>query len=515
VHTTDPDLTLTSYLAAPGQDGVRLLALTLLWHPEAARIGEQHVLADGAELALHRYAPLFAAPGGAALPLGHRGISREPTVLRRGRDDSVTIAPPASRMLVEVNGQACGAAATLEAAQVAAGVVLGLGGSVLLCLHWMDRLPQHNPAGAFLGAGAAAIKVRERIRQAAAVDVPVLLLGETGTGKEVAAQAIHAASARRGAPLVAVNMATLQESLAAADLFGAERGAYTGASATRRGLFAEAGNGVLFLDEIGATPAPVQPMLLRVLETGEYRPLGGAAVAHSQARLIAATDRDLDDGGFSQPLLRRLEGYVLRLPPLRERREDIGLLVRHFMQAWEMRSGAPAPELPVAFVSALCRYDWPGNVRQLASVVQRALIGLQGGELLSLAELAGIPAQAAQVDNDEDEDEDATPGVPRRLLSDIDNGMVLQALEQHGWRIRAAALTLGVSRPSMYKLIAAHPDIRSVEQIPATEIAAAVALHGGNHERCASALKTPSEALRRHLRQENQLRTARSGILED
>ncbi|MGV7208248.1 sigma 54-interacting transcriptional regulator [Oxalobacteraceae bacterium A2-2] len=511
MHTTDPDLTLTSYLAAPGQDGVRLLALTVLWHPEAARIGEQHVLADGAELALHRYAPPFAAPGGAALPLGHRGISREATVLRRGRDDSVTIAPPASRMLVELNGQACAGAVTLEAAQVSAGVVLGLGG-VLLCLHWMDRLPQHHAVCAFLGAGAAAIKVRERIRQAAAVDVPVLLLGETGTGKEVAAQAIHAASARRGAPLVAVNMATLQESLAAADLFGAERGAYTGASATRRGLFAEAGNGVLFLDEIGATPAPVQPMLLRVLETGEYRPLGGAAVARSQARLIAATDRDLDDGGFSQPLLRRLEGYVLRLPPLRERREDIGLLVRHFVQAWEARSGAPAPELPVAFVSALCLYDWPGNVRQLASVVQRALIGLQGGELPSLAELAGIPARAVQVDEG---DEEATPGAPRRQLADIDHGMVLQALEQHGWRIRAAALALGISRPSMYKLIAAHPEIRSVEKIPVAEIAATVALHDGDHERCASALKTPSEALRRHLRQDNQLRSARSGILED
>ncbi|MBV6320927.1 sigma 54-interacting transcriptional regulator [Duganella violaceipulchra] len=511
VTVFDPEYTLTSHSAAPGQARGRLLALTILWHPERERAGEQHVLAPGnAELELNRFAPLFAAAGSAATPLGHRCIARDSLRLRRDADDQLHIAMPLSRMSVELNGALLTADARLTPQQLDDGAILLLGGMVLLCAHWMDSLPRANSIPTLLGVSSAAIKVRELIRQVAATDVPVLLLGATGSGKEVVARAIHHASARRAAPLVSVNMATLSDTLAAADLFGAEKGAYTGAQASRPGWFAEAGEGTLFLDEIGNAPAAIQPMLLRVLECGAYRPLGARSDAQARARLIAATDQDLEWGGFNQPLLRRLEGFVIRLPPLRERRADIGLLILHFLRDWEARAGGQA-QLPAAFVGALCRYDWPGNVRQLASAVQRTLIALQAGEAPSFEALR-LPAEGSRVAPSAGAPtaaiEPTAPAAPttvppagRTRLSDLSGQAVIAAMEQHGWCIRAAALALGVSRPSMYKLIDAHPAIRSLAAIPPREIDAALDQHGPDPVRCAAALRTPSEPLRRYLRE--------------
>jgi two-component system nitrogen regulation response regulator GlnG len=514
VTAVDHEQTLTSQYAAPGRADGRLLALTILWHPERDRAGEQHVLAPGiAELELNRFSPLFAAGNGGAAPLGHRCIARDSMRLRFDAADHLHIAVPHSRMRVELDGEVLTADGVLTPQQLADGAVLLLGGAVLLCVHATDSLPRVNSIPALLGVSSAAIKVRELIRQVAATDLPVLLLGETGSGKEVAARAIHCASARRAAPLVSVNMATLSDTLAAADLFGVEKGAYTGALASRPGWFAEAGEGSLFLDEIGNAPAAVQPMLLRVLEFGAYRPLGARSDAHSRARLIAATDQDLEGSGFNLPLLRRLEGFVIRLPPLRERRADIGLLILHFMRDWEARSGMPA-QLPATFVGALCRYDWPGNVRQLASVVQRTLLALQAGEAPSfealmlpgasgrMAPSAGTPAPAAAAEPEQAADSGPGSRVARRArLSDLSGQDILGAMEQHGWCIRAAALTLGVSRPSMYKLIDSHPAIRNLAAIPRQEIDDVVAEHGPDPIRCAAALRTPSEPLRRYLRQ--------------
>jgi two-component system nitrogen regulation response regulator GlnG len=319
---------------------------------------------------------------------------------------------------------------------------------------------------------AAAIRVRELIRQVAATDLPVLLLGEAGTGKELAAQAIHQASARCRSPMVTVNMATVGESLAEADLFGAGTGA-----------FAQAGDGIVFLDKIGKAPPVVQAMLRRVLQTREYRPPGARAKEAARARLIGASDHDLHDGSFNQALLRRLEALVVHLPPLRERRCDIGVLALHFMRAWSARTGS-APELPAAFMSQVCNYDWPGNVRQLGSVVQRAMSAAQAGQAPDFEALApGMASRPART----------RPGK-------LGPQAVLDALEANGWLIRNAALALGVSRPSMYKLMEAHPAIRQIGQIAPAEIDAVLAANGGDAGRCAAALKTPSEALRRYLR---------------
>jgi len=493
----DPEHTLTSHLSSRKRGAERLLTLTILWHPDIERVGEQAFARPGSrEMPLNRFAPLFLRPGSPPLALGDRRIARDPVMLLRDAADQITIVTPQSRMSIEVDGCVLAGASTLAAAAVERGIVLALGGAVLLCLHWSDQLPRLNNSTTLLGVSGAVLRMHELIRQAAGTQLPVLLLGETGTGKEVAAHAVHAASDRRHRPLVAVNMATLSDSLAAADMFGAVKGAYTGAQSARRGWFAEAGDGTLFLDEVGNTPASVQPMLLRVLETGEYRPLGAAADVKSAARVVAATDQDLG-AGFNQALLRRLEGFVIRLPPLRERREDIGLLIRHMMAEWERAGNAPAV-LPTALVGELCRYDWPGNVRQLAMVVRRALIGAVDGQPPAFEVL--LPDASLDADATMPLGAPVRTAVRRVRLSELDHDAVLAALERNGWRVGAAAQALGVSRPSMYKLIDDHPGIRSAAAIPLDELSRVLAECGDDVACCAQVLKTPSEALRRHLR---------------
>jgi two-component system nitrogen regulation response regulator GlnG len=363
--------------------------------------------------------------------------------------------------------------------------------------------------------------------------MPVLLLGETGSGKEVAARAIHAMGPRAAAPLVAVNMATLNESLAAVELFGAAKGAYTGAQTVRVGLFGEADGATLFLDEIGNTPAVVQPMLLRVLESGDYRPVGAAGDRHSSARLIAATDQDLYGGAFNHALLRRLESYVIPMTPLRERREDIGVLIQHFLA----EGGAAADEFPFALVSDCACYDWPGNVRQLAQVVRRALLSVRMGEVPLLTALTrsvaapqGSAARLAAAAGAQGDDNAAEAGAYRGGQGRVGQGAasnggaspagngsaapaeakrgrrampdheeVLAAMDGNGWRILSAAQSLGISRPTMYKLLDEHPQIRRPERIAEEELRSALTACDGAVDRCAAQLKTPAEALRRYL----------------
>ncbi|MFS2138030.1 sigma 54-interacting transcriptional regulator [Duganella sp. Dugasp56] len=436
------------------QDGP-WLGLTILWHPERERIGQQCLAPDGsAPFELHRYLPLFRHPGQEGAGLGHRCIARAPLRLQRHADRSVTLALPDSRMAVGVNGVLqTRPVLQLDQEQITRGVVLSLGGMVLLCLHWMRGLPQRNPLPGILGVSDAAVALRAQIRQVARTELPVLLLGETGTGKDLAARAIHAGSDRKTRPFVAVNMAALSESLAAADLFGAAKGAYTGAQQARGGLFAEAGDGTLFLDEIGDTPAPVQPMLLRVLENGEYRPLGARQTLLSQARLIAATDRDLGGQGFNQALRRRLEAFVIDLPPLRARREDIGVLLAEALAQWSAQSGQ-AVDLPPALVGQLCLEDWPGNIRQLAHVARRAAMAVAAGDTPVLAALLPPPDAPREAGL-------ASPARPARAnLAELTAPQIAAAMARNGWQIQAAARDLGISRPSLYKLLQRHPEIR-------------------------------------------------------
>ncbi len=492
---TYSDYTLTSPLSSLDNSYAPLLAVTIVWHPDQTRIGEQFIGgAEGNVIELNRYAPLFMHPGAEGLPLGHGGISRQPLRLARDAGNHVVMTLPASAMVVELNGRAVKDTVRFSMAQISQGQVLTLGRAVVLCLHWMDRLPKHNPVPGLIGVSGASIGVRDQIRMVAPASLPILLLGETGTGKEIAARAIHALGARAAAPLVTVNMAALNEALAPAELFGAAEGG----QATRDGVFAQADQATLFLDEIGNAPAAVQPMLLRVLEGGDYRPVGAAQDQRSSARLIAASDQDLESVAFNQALLRRLEGFVIQMPPLRTRREDTGVLLVHLMA----QQGA-AVDLPPALVAELAAHDWPGNVRQLSHALQRALLMLNEGVVPTLEQLVRTPrlqeeppAAPQQPLQRQREEQTATRRKPS-ALSDAD---VLAAMATHEWNILAAAAALGISRPSLYKLLEDHPDIRRPETIPENDIARAMEMCAGDVERCAALLKTPAEALRRRWR---------------
>ncbi len=504
------DHTMTSPSLLVAGSNSPMLGLTIAWHPDSNRVGEQFIVADPqAELELSRFSPAFRLAGKDALPLGHGGISREALRIQRNGDQGVLITPPASRMVVEVNGVPIHAAVHITQEQLSKGLILGLGRAVLICLHWMQCLPKTNEMEGVIGVGSSAILLRDQIRQVASTDFPVLLLGETGTGKEIAARGIHQHSQRRHSQMVTVNMAALNESLAAADLFGAARGAYTGAQQARKGLFAEAENATLFLDEIGNTPASIQPMLLRVLETGDYRPLGATQDLHANARLIAATDQDLYGENFNQALLRRLESFVIHLPPLRERREDIGVLILYLLKQNKLEYPVA---LPTSLISDLLIYDWPGNIRQLSHVLRRILLALQAGQPADFHQLVGISkerssiapaAQAVQpvhpVTGTVGKTVEVTQSA-RKKLTDLSEDDVLQAMIRHDWYIQGAAQELGISRPSMYKLLEQHSQIRKAEQIPVAELRAVLDASQGVIEQAAHKLKTPAESLRRYAR---------------
>lgn len=493
---TYSDFTLTSPLYDLENGAAPLLALTIVWHPDRARIGEQFVGGAGGDvIELNRFAPLFMHPGREGLPLGHGALSRQPLRLVRDASDRVSMTLPASPMAVEVNGRVLTHPIHFSAGQIADGQILTLGRAVVLCLHWMQRLPAPNTVPGLIGVGSASIGVREQIHMVARTSLPVLLVGETGTGKEIAARAIHALSGRAQGPLVAVNMAALGESMAACALFGAVEGAYPGAGAAREGLFAQADGGTLFLDEIGNAPAAVQPMLLRAIEGGGYRPIGASEDRRSSARLVAASDQDLDAAAFNQALLHRLEGFVLRMPLLRQRREDVGVLIVDLLR----QQGIEA-ELPAALVAELAAHDWPGNVRQLFNVLQRAALVLREGGVPTLEQLVGSARAKVEEALEPEPVVTLETAVARRRPSKLSDGEVLEAMAGNDWNIQAAAQALGISRPSLYKLLEDHPDIRRPETIAEDDIARAMAASAGDIERCAALLKTPAEALRRRWR---------------
>lgn len=272
--------------------------LTVLWHPDTARVGERAVLAAleaGRGAALSRIEPCFAAPGGTARPLDDVRLSRRPITLRATADGGIAIERGESPTALAIDGEPVGGTYVLPPERLTGGAVLLLGSIIVLLLHRLDpQLDPGLPRWGMIGDSPGMVAVRRAIARAADLDVPVLVRGATGTGKELVARALHDASARRSGPFVAVNMAAVPAELAAAELFGAERGAFTGADRRRPGWFSEAHGGTLFLDEIGETPDAVQPLLLRALESGEIQPVGTGAARRVDVRLVAATDADLE-----------------------------------------------------------------------------------------------------------------------------------------------------------------------------------------------------------------------------
>ena len=265
----------------------------------------------------------------------------------------------------------------------------------------MDRQALQERFG-ILGESPALRRVLDRVRQVAPPDITVLLEGESGVGKELVATAVHGLSGRRHKRLVVVNCGAIPEGLIESELFGAEKGAYTGATDRRTGYFEEADGGTLFLDEIGEMPLQAQVRLLRVLESGEFSRVGGAATQRADVRVVAATNKDLATevgaGRFREDLYYRLSAVVLRIPPLRERREDVVPIFEAFAARFARQYDAPNLRLTPDAAALLRGYSWPGNVRELRNVAEQAVVLTEGGAVTADAlrpHLRGVSAGLA------------------------------------------------------------------------------------------------------------------------
>ncbi|NWF86057.1 MAG: sigma-54-dependent Fis family transcriptional regulator [Bryobacteraceae bacterium] len=309
--------------------------------------------------------------------------------------------------------------------------------------RWGDDFRSDGTAESMVGESPAFQEILRAVRVVAPTDAAVLIQGETGTGKELVARAIHDLSSRRTRPFVMVNCAAIPATLLESELFGHEKGSFTGAIAQKIGRFEMAHQGTLFLDEIGEIPLELQPKLLRALQEQEFERLGGARTTRVDVRIVAATNRDLrqmvDEGKYRGDLYYRLHVFPLTVPPLRERREDIPLLTRYFTQRYAKKMNRAIDEIPPGTIEALMKHNWPGNIRELQHLVERSVI-LSPGRVLQIA----VP--------------DAAPGtspamrVPFVRDENPDREKILEALRLSGGIVggaEGAAARLGLRRTTL------------------------------------------------------------------
>jgi chemotaxis protein methyltransferase CheR len=315
-------------------------------------------------------------------------------------------------------------------------------------VYLMEEIETRGQFKEIIGESDALRYVLRKIEQVAPVDTTVLIEGETGVGKELVARAIHAHSPRKDRPMIAVNMSALPPTLVEAELFGHERGAFTGATRTRKGRFELADGGTLFLDEIAEMPMDVQGRLLRVLQEGEFERIGGERTIRVDVRLIAASNHSLkelvDKGLFREDLYYRLHVYPITVPALRRRRDDIPLLVERFVRQYADAYKRDIQSIPRPVVDELVAYDWPGNIRELQNVIERAVLTTPGNELRLSARLVNGEGHAQEAA------ESAPAGAARFYrgpLDKVEREYILRTLESRGWRIEGeggAAVLLGL-----------------------------------------------------------------------
>jgi len=313
--------------------------------------------------------------------------------------------------------------------------------------QYVERISYESPRYQMIGTGLAMRRVVQLIEKVAPTNSTVLVRGPSGTGKELVARALHHNSSRRGHPLVTVNCAALQENLLESELFGHEKGAFTGALLAKLGLFEVAEGGTLFIDEVAEMAPALQAKLLRVLEDGHFRRVGGTKESHADVRVIAATNKPLEDeqkaGRFREDLYYRLNVVSIELPPLCDRRDDIPALLEHFLSTRQL--GKVRCRIDPEAMQALLNYNWPGNIRELANVLERAQI-LAEDNLITLDDLPetmhALPTVAL----------DVSP----LNLNEVERKNTLTALQQaKGNKVHAARL-LGISRRALYRLLTRH-----------------------------------------------------------
>jgi DNA-binding NtrC family response regulator len=307
-------------------------------------------------------------------------------------------------------------------------------------IYLQQEVAQQYNFGEIVGNSNALTQVFSLIEQIAPMNATVLLLGETGTGKGVVARAIHSRSSRKNRPLITVNCTTLPATLIESELFGRERGAFTGSDARQIGRFELADGGTIFLDEIGELPLELQSKLLRVIQDGEFERLGNPRTIKTDVRIIAATNRKLEEeikkGKFREDLYYRLNVFPITMPPLRQRKDDIPLLVNHFVSKFNNKIGKKIETVTKDTLDNLHNYHWPGNVRELESIIERAVIVSQGTALQVLDHF-DMPRKTAELE-----------GQDVKVLAEMEHDHVLKVLQKTGWRIEGkngAAVLLGLN----------------------------------------------------------------------
>ena len=314
-----------------------------------------------------------------------------------------------------------------------------------------ERDAEFNHYG-IVGRSRAMQDVLQRADLVAQTKSTVLVTGETGTGKEMVARAIHHRSAQRDMPLIKVNCAAIPETLLESELFGHVRGAFTGATITKRGKFALADGGSIFLDEIGTLTTAIQAKLLRVLQEREFEPLGAERTQKVDVRVIAATNRDLkqmvSDAKFQEDLYYRLNVIPIDIPPLRERREDIPILIDHFVEKHRQRTGRRVDRVEPEVIDALQRYDWPGNVRELENTIERAVV-LSTGPVMTMTAISLVGATTS-----------AASGLPSLRLHQnlewVEKETIRRALDQSGGIKKDAAELMGISQRALSYYLAKY-----------------------------------------------------------
>ncbi len=486
--------------------------LTVLCHPDPERVGERVCLTDlisGDSVTLSRKQPEFVSPRGGT-PRGledaylslRRPFRLSPTSAGGVEIDAGTAAAGNRSRRLLVGEDPLEGCRVLSPDEVERGVVLVLACRIALLLHLAEPKFDGKEDLGMIGESDVLVRVRQEIREVADLSFPVLLRGESGTGKELAARAIHQAGPRRDETFLAVNVGAIPRELAAAQLFGSVKGAFTGATRNQTGYFERARGGTLFLDEIGESPPEVQVPLLRVLDTGEIQPVGAKSPLTVDVRVITATEANLEaavrTGEFRAPLLFRLSSYEIELPPLRERREDFGRLFYHFLkqeldEIGEAKLLDPAPHewpwVPAELVSRLAAYEWPGNVRELLNVVRKLVVR---GRKRPQMELPGRLERLLQ------KTPTPTPAAPPRTSyrspHEVSVEELLDALRVEKWNLTHTAARLRLSRTSLYRLMA-ESQVGNASRLGREEILDARERCGNHLNKMAAALNVSPRGL--------------------
>lgn len=545
--------------------GKSVLALIVLHHPDLRRVGQRVLLpelSDGKSVALSRLVPVFSTVHGVQQgPLDDLRLSRQPLWLSPAEYGGVRLQADLARVQYTVHGRPGTGQDTLTAAEVAHGVLLTVADTVMLMLRPVDAQLARELDHGMVGLSDVVERLRRDVVRVAQVDVPVLIRGETGVGKERIARAIHMASGRADKPFVAVNVAALSPAAATSELFGHRRGAFTDAVANHPGYFGSADGGTLFLDEIGEAPPAVQTLLLRALDEGQIQPVGGLPKTVN-VRLIAATDADLETevarGRFRDALLHRIRVFTFDVPPLRQRREDISTLLLHFLEEQLKALNATAlltppggdaePWLPLHVVQELTCYDWPGNVRQLRNIAtELAIRGRESAAAQVPPSLYGVARWRRRPSSGEhphtrstDLPQPEAPGaphsytarhaetqripraqaeppsalthaaqhamqalvdgrrVPPSLLSDAE---IAQALRRHEWNIAATAKYLRIAKNSLIARMQYIDGVRRAVDLTPSDIEDARREAGNNTRAMAMLLHAGERALVLRLRE--------------